>query len=139
MYLGAGWLTCRSSAVLVVEDHVPFRRFISSTLKKKRNLQIIGEVSDGLEAIQKAEQLKPDLIFLDIGIPKLNGFDVAREIRRRVRESKIIFLTSECDEDLMQEGYSEWSGCSGVRRRLVAEYNSVPQACSSVGQRDDAH
>lgn len=89
--------------VLVVEDHIPFGRFISSTLNKKRNLQIICEVSDGLEAIQKAEQLKPDLILLDIGLPTLNGLDVAREIRRRVRESKIIFLTSECDALVVQE------------------------------------
>ncbi len=104
--------------VLVVEDHIPFRRFISSTLKKKRNLQIIGEVSDGLEAIQKAEQLKPDLILLDIGLPTLNGFDVTREIRRRVRESKIIFLTLECDADLMQEAFT--LGASGYVVKTMA-------------------
>ena len=104
--------------VLVVEDHIPFRRFISSTLKKKRDLQIIGEVSDGLEAIQKAEQLKPDLILLDIGLPALNGFDVTREIRRRVRESKIIFLTSECDSDLMQEAFT--LGASGYVVKAMA-------------------
>ena len=104
--------------VLVVEDHIPFRRFISSTLKKKRNLQIIGEVSDGLEAVQKVEQLKPDLILLDIGLPTLNGFDVAREIRRRVRESKIIFLTLECDADLMQEAFT--LGASGYVVKTMA-------------------
>jgi len=104
--------------VLVVEDHIPFRRFIFSTLKKKRNLQIIGEVSDGLEAVQKAEQLKPDLILLDVGLPTLNGFDVAREIRRRVRESKIIFLTSECDADLMQEAFT--LGASGYVVKTMA-------------------
>jgi DNA-binding NarL/FixJ family response regulator len=81
-------------------------------------LQIIGEVSDGLEAIQKVEQLKPDLIFLDIGIPTLNGFDAAREIRRRVRESKIIFLTLECDEDLMQEAFT--LGASGYVVKTLA-------------------
>lgn len=104
--------------VLVIEDHIPFRRFISSTLKKKRNLQIVGEVSDGLNAIQKAEQLKPDPILLDIGLPALNGFDVAREIRRRVRESKIIFLTLECDADLMQEAFT--LGASGYVVKAMA-------------------
>jgi len=88
------------------EDHLPFRWFISSALTKKRNLQIIGEVSDGFEAIQKAVQLKPDLILLDIGLPTLNGIEVARQIRRVVPESKIIFLTSECAADVVQEAVS---------------------------------
>ena len=74
--------------VLIVEDFVPFRQFISSTLAKKPELQLIGEVSDGLEAVQKADELKPDLILLDIGLPSLNGIDAARQIRK---------LSPECD------------------------------------------
>ena len=68
--------------VLIVEDHLPFRRFISASLNENNNFRIIGEVSDGLEAIQKAVQLKPDLILLAIGLPTLNGIEVARQIRR---------------------------------------------------------
>ena len=67
--------------VLVVDDHEPFRRFACSTLAKRRNLQVIGEASDGLEAVRKAEELQPDLIVLDIGLPTLNGIEVARRIR----------------------------------------------------------
>jgi DNA-binding NarL/FixJ family response regulator len=89
--------------VLVVEDHLPFRQFISATLDKKRNLQIIGEVSDGLEAIQKAVQLKPDLILLDIGLPTVNGIEVARQIRRVAPQSKIMFLTTESDVVVVEE------------------------------------
>ena len=63
--------------VLVVEDFVPFRQFICKTLAKMPNLQIICEVSDGLAAVQKAEQLKPDLILLDIGLPMLSGIEAA--------------------------------------------------------------
>ena len=55
-------------AVLVVEDFEPFRRFICSTLGKRPELQIVGEASDGLEAVHKAEELQPDLILLDIGL-----------------------------------------------------------------------
>jgi chemotaxis response regulator CheB len=54
--------------VLLVEDFEPFRRLVSLMLAKKPDLQIVAEVSDGLEAIQKAEELKPDLILLDIGL-----------------------------------------------------------------------
>jgi len=88
--------------ILVVEDDIPFRRYISSTLKKC-NLQIIGEVSDGLEAVQKAEQLKPDLILLDIGLPTLNGIAAARLIRELAPKSKIIFMTAESSADIVQE------------------------------------
>jgi chemotaxis response regulator CheB len=59
----------------VVDDYEPFRRFICSTLLKRPDLQVVGEASDGLEAVQKAEELQPDLIVLDIGLPTLNGIE----------------------------------------------------------------
>ena len=88
--------------VLVVDDFVPFRKFACSTLGKRPELQIVGETSDGLEAILKAEQLKPDLILLDIGLPGLNGIEVARQIRKTSPESKIIFLSQESSPDVIQ-------------------------------------
>jgi DNA-binding NarL/FixJ family response regulator len=60
-------------------------------------------VSDGLEAVRKAEELRPNLILLDIGLPSLNGIEAARQIRKLVPESKIIFLTQESSIDLVQE------------------------------------
>jgi len=92
--------------VLVVEDSVPFRQFISSKLAARRDLQVICEVSDGLEAVQKAVELKPDLILLDIALPSLNGIEAARRIRTLSPESKIIFLSQESSHDLVQEAFS---------------------------------
>ena len=66
--------------VLVVEDFEPFRQLICSTLATSGCLQVIGEAADGLEAVRKAQELKPDLILLDIGLPKLNGLEAARRI-----------------------------------------------------------
>lgn len=89
--------------ILVVEDFAPFRLFIAETLATTRDLHIICEVADGLEAVQKAAELRPDLILLDIGLPSLNGIEAARQIRKLVPESKIIFLTQESSADVVRE------------------------------------
>ena len=89
--------------VLVVDDYEPFRRFVCSTLGKRPDLQVIGEASDGLEAIHKAEELQPDLIVLDIGLPTLNGIEAARRIRKLSPESKILFVSQESSADVVQE------------------------------------
>ena len=90
--------------VMVVEGFKPFRRFVCSKLKEKPELQVICEVSDGLEAVHKAEELKPDLILLDIGLSTLNGIEAARRILALVPESKIIFSTVYTSPEFVQEG-----------------------------------
>jgi DNA-binding NarL/FixJ family response regulator len=88
---------------LVVEDFEPFRRFIASTLQKRPDLHLICEVADGLEAVQKAQELQPELILLDIGLPNLNGIEAARRIRQLSPKSKILFLSQESSVDAVQE------------------------------------
>ena len=89
--------------ILVVEDFEPFRRLIRSRLQKQSDLQVIDEVVDGLDAVEKAKELRPDLILLDIGIPGLNGIEAARRIRKLVPESKIVFLSMEDSADVVRE------------------------------------
>jgi DNA-binding NarL/FixJ family response regulator len=89
--------------VLVVDDFEPFRRFVCSTLRQRPDLEVVGEASDGLEAVQKAEELQPDLVVLDIGIPTLNGIEATRRIRKVSANSKILILTQESSEDVAQE------------------------------------
>jgi DNA-binding NarL/FixJ family response regulator len=91
---------------LVVEDNEPFRRFVCSTLGELPELQIVCEVSDGLEAVQKAEELQPDLIVLDIGLPSLNGIEAARRIRKLSPNSKILFASQDSASDVVQEALS---------------------------------
>src|SRR5271169_1963202 len=95
-----------SVRILVVDDSEPWRRFVSSMLQKVPKLQVVCEVSDGLKAVQKAEELKPDLILLDIGLPTMNGLDAARQIRKLVPESKILFMSQESDVDTVHETLS---------------------------------
>jgi CheY-like chemotaxis protein len=71
-------------------------------LEKRPEFQIVGQASDGLEAIQKAAMLQPDLVLLDIGLPKLNGLRAAEQIRRLAPRSKILFLSQEFSLDVVQ-------------------------------------
>jgi len=92
--------------VLVVDDFEAWRRYICSTLLKNSGLQVVHEASDGLEAVHKAEALRPDLIVLDLGLPTLNGIEAARQILKLVPESKILFLSSESSAEVVQEALS---------------------------------
>ena len=97
--------------ILIVEDYEPFRQFIRSTLAKEVGAQAIFEASDGVQAIELARALRPDLILLDIGLPKLNGIDAARRIRQLAPQSRILFVSQESSVDLVQEAISV--GASG--------------------------
>jgi DNA-binding NarL/FixJ family response regulator len=82
-----------SVRILLVDDFEPWRRFVASQLQKNPEWQIISEALDGLEAVQKAEEFQPDLIMLDIGLPKLNGIEATPSIRKVAPESKILFCS----------------------------------------------
>jgi DNA-binding NarL/FixJ family response regulator len=101
--LGGNGLQLSTVRILVVDDFEKFRQFVVEMLGKRPELQVVGEASDGLEALQKAVELRPDLILLDISLPSLNGIEVARQMRSLVPESKIIFLTRESSSDVVQE------------------------------------
>ena len=89
--------------VLVVDDHEPWRRFISTTLQKRPGTHVISEASDGLQAVQAAHQMQPDLILLDIGLPTLNGLEAALQIRDLSPASKILFISENRSWDVAEE------------------------------------
>jgi DNA-binding NarL/FixJ family response regulator len=89
--------------VLVADDYEPLRRFVSSTLEKLPQLRLIGEASDGIAALQKAQELQADIVLLDINLPKLNGFEVARRLREHVPRLKIIFFSADRSFDTAEE------------------------------------
>jgi DNA-binding NarL/FixJ family response regulator len=97
--------------ILVVEDFKPFRSFISLLLSENPNLDVICEAEDGQEAVEKAQQLKPDVVLMDIGLPELNGIEVARQIRRAAPSSKILFVSTYDDLDIVEGALN--TGASG--------------------------
>jgi CheY-like chemotaxis protein len=85
------------------------------------DLRVVCEVSDGLEAVQKAQELQPDLILLDIGLPTLNGMQVARQIRKLVPESKILFLSQESSTDVVHQALSVGAAGYVVKASAASE------------------
>jgi DNA-binding NarL/FixJ family response regulator len=90
----------------VVDDFADWRRCVLEKLRENRSLQVIGVACDGLTAVLEAEKLQPDLILLDIGLPKLDGIESARHIRKIAPESKILFLSQELDPDVARAALS---------------------------------
>jgi len=129
--------------ILVVDDHEPFRRFVASTLQDRQNLNVIGEAGNGLEAVQRAQALQPDLILLDIGLPDLNGLDVARQISKLAPNARIIFLTQESAPDVVGEALSlgAWGYVSKVQagRELLVAVEMVMQGQRFVSSSLNGH
>jgi DNA-binding NarL/FixJ family response regulator len=92
--------------ILLVDDYEPWRQQIRSMLETRPELQIIGEALDGLEAVQKAEELNPDLILLDISLPTLDGIEAASRISHIVPGSKILFVSTNTEADLVRVALS---------------------------------
>ena len=89
--------------VLVVDDYEPWHDFISTMLQKQPELQIIGAVLDGLKAVPQTQELQPDLILLDIGLPTINGIEAARRIREVSPASKILFVSETRSPEIAEE------------------------------------
>ena len=92
-------------SLLIVDDFDLWKGFIIARLQERPDLHIVGFASDGLQAVQKAEELQPDLILLDMMLPKLNGIEAARQIRRVAPHSKILFVSGESDLELVQHAF----------------------------------
>jgi DNA-binding NarL/FixJ family response regulator len=110
--------------LLLVDDFESWRRFVASTLHQQGEFEILAEVSDGLVAVEKAEELLPDLILLDVGLPMLNGIEAARRILDRVPRSRILFLSENRSADIAREALS--TGASGYVLKADAARELLP-------------
>jgi CheY-like chemotaxis protein len=136
-------LATSSIRVLVADDSEPFRRVLRSILQNKLEFQTIVEAQDGVEAIELAQALQPDLILLDIGLPKLNGIEAARRIRELAPRSKILFVSQESSVEVVQAAFN--LGASGyvvkmdAGSELLTAVDAVLRSERFVGSRFAGH
>jgi len=113
-----------SIRILIADDYKDWRRQVLLLFQAQPEWQVTAEAADGLEAIQKAEELKPDLIVLDIGLPKLNGIEAARQIRQLSPSSRIVFLSQNKDLDVVRAAMG--TGAQGYVYKTDAPSDFLP-------------
>jgi DNA-binding NarL/FixJ family response regulator len=121
---GNGAVLLSSIRVLIAEDFKDWRRQVLLLFQARPEWRVIAEASDGREAIQKAEEFKPDLIVLDIGLPNLNGIEAARQIRQLSPSSKIVFLSQNNDLDVVRAALD--TGAQGYVYKTDARSDLLP-------------
>lgn len=114
--------------LLVVDDYEPWQRFVSTVLQTQTDLRIIGQVSDGMEAVRQAHELQPDLILLDIGLPTINGIEAGRRIREISPGSKVLFLSENRSPEIVEEALTTGARGYVVKSDAAGELLSAIKA-----------
>src|SRR5215469_91454 len=122
--------------ILVVEDFEKFRQVVVSTLQNKTEC-VVTESSDGLEAVRQAEEQKPDLVLLDVGLPSLNGIEVARRLRRLAIPPKIVFVSQESSPEIVREALN--LGALGYVHKLRVQTDLWPAIEAALESRRFRH
>lgn len=130
--------------ILIVDDHEIFRRGLRSLLESRPEFEILGEAGDGLQAIEKASELKPDLIVMDVSMPQLDGLQATRQIRKKLPQTKILILSQHDSSHMLsaalEAGANGYVIKSQVSRCLLSALDAVSSGrpFSWNGQGSDA-
>jgi len=117
--------------ILVVDDHPIVRQGLKTLLEGHLGWQVIGEASDGAEALDKAKELSPDVMVLDVTMPRMNGLEACRLLRRQFPELEILFVTQHDSPQMMREaleaGARGYVVKSNAARDLLAAVEAVSE------------
>lgn len=105
--------------VLLADDHALFREGLAGIISAQPDMQVVGEASDGLEAFVKAQELKPDLILMDVQMPGMDGIEAVRQVKQVLPETIIVMLTVRGDDDMLFEALK-----NGAQGYLLKEIRS---------------
>lgn len=112
--------------ILLADDHTLFRQGVKTLLGAEPDMEVVGEAADGNAAVERAAELKPDIVLMDIGMPGPSSFETARQIKRNRPETRVLFLTMYDDEDYLVESMEV--GASGY----ILKDSPAPQLVAAV-------
>lgn len=119
----------KTISIMLVDDHALMRAGLKLLLQKRPSLKVIGEASDGFEALRLYDNLRPDILILDISLPRVDGIQVLTEVKLRYEQAKVIVLTMHEDEDyialIMNAGASGYVPKAAVDEELYNAIDSV--------------
>lgn len=116
--------------IVVVDDYSAWRDYACVALHQEPRFHVAATASDGLEAVQRAQELQPHLVILDLGLPNLNGIEAARRILRLVPETKVLFLSEQSSPDIVQEALN--TGANGYVWKPRAEGDLLTAAKAAL-------
>jgi DNA-binding NarL/FixJ family response regulator len=115
--------------ILIADDHEIFRKGLRSLLESCAEWEICGEASNGLEAIEAARNLVPDIVIMDIGMPRLNGLDATRQIRKELPKTRVLILSQHDSPHMLtaaaDAGALAYITKSEVARRLLVALDEI--------------
>lgn len=116
--------------ILIVDDHAVLRKAVRRLLETRSEFEVCGEAEDGLQAIEMAAELKPNVVILDIVMPTMNGFEAARKIMVVSPESRIVVLSSHKDKQLLEEARNVGAVCYVPKADAVRELIDAVKAAA---------
>ena len=125
--------------IMLADDHTLFRQGIRTLISAETDMEVVGEASNGGDAVDKCGELRPDVVLMDIGMPGLSSFEATRQIKKNRPETKVLFLTMYDDEDYLVEGMEV--GASGYvlkdspAQQLVAAVRDICRGGSYLSPR----